>query len=81
MSKAFERVAEFNLTDNTHRVYDIDRFGREVQPPMAWKASTTKGDTGRSHSELWEDAVFLVGNYRADSRITLGNVIQVRRYL
>lgn len=78
---AFERVAEFNTADNTHRVYDIDRFGREVEPPMEWKASKTRGDTSASHLELWEDALLLVGNYRADSRVVVGSVVQFRRYL
>ena len=75
--KAYERVAEFNTADNTHRVYDIDRYGREVAPPMSWKVSTTQGN----HLEHWEDALLLVANYRADSRTVINGVVQFRRYL
>lgn len=79
--KAFERVAEFNTAENTQRVYDIDRFGREVEAPMQWRPCKTKGDTKATHAELWEDALMLVGNYRADSRTVVGGVVQFRRYL
>ncbi len=79
--QAYERVAEFNTLTNCQRVYDVDRFGREVAKPMEWKPCKTKGDTKAKHFELWEDALLLVSNYRLDSRFVSKGVIQFRRYL
>jgi len=81
MLQAYERVAEFNTLTNCQRVYDVDRFGREVAKPMEWKPCKTTGDTKAKHSELWEDALLLVSNYRLDSRFVSNGVIQFRRYL
>ena len=79
--KAYERVAEFDTKTNKHRVFDIDKFGREVSKPMDWKPTKTKGNTNLSHAELWEEGCMLVANYRPDSRTIHNGIIQLRRYL
>ena len=74
--KAFERVAEYNVLTKEHRIVDIDRFGRECESSK-WRPDTTATQT----VENWEDALFCVSNYRADSRIQVGDVLSFRRYL
>ena len=82
MSKAFERVAQFDTSTNMQRVFDVDRFGRGVAPPMAWRPCSTKGSTSVTHLELWENALLVVGDYRADSRVTIGgSIVEFRRYM
>mgnify|MGYP003621502778 CR=1 FL=1 len=74
--KAVERVAQYNTADKTHRVVDMDKFGREVG------ASVWRPDVTKTHDiENWMSALLTVGNYRLESKLVEGDIISFSRKL
>ena len=74
--KAVERVAQYNTADKTHRVVDIDRFGREVGASV-WRPDLSK----TQDIENWIGALIIVGNYKLESKRVEGDIISFSRKL
>ena len=74
--EAVERVAQYNTADKTHRVVDMDKFGREVGASV-WRPDVTK----TQDIENWISALLMVGNYRLESKLVEGDIISFSRKL
>ena len=74
--KAVERVAQYNTADKTHRVVDMDKFGREVGASV-WRPDVTK----TQDIENWIGALIMVGNYKLESKRVEGDIISFSRKL
>ena len=74
--KAVERVAQYNTADKTHRVVDMDRFGREVGASV-WRPDATK----TQDIENWIGALLMVSNYKLESKRVEGDIISFSRKL
>ena len=74
--KAVERVAQYNTADKTHRVVDIDKFGREVGSSV-WRPDVSE----TKDIENWIGALFMVENYKPESKQVEGDIISFSRKL
>lgn len=74
--KAVKRVAQYNTADKTHRVVDIDKFGREVGASV-WRPDVSK----TQDIENWIGALLLVRNYKLESKRVEGDIISFSRKL
>ena len=74
--KAVERVAQYNTADKTHRVVDMDKFGREVGGSV-WRPDVSE----TKDIENWIGALFMVANYKPESKRVEGDIISFSRKL
>ena len=74
--KAVERVAQYNTADKTHRVVDMDKFGREVGSSV-WRPDVSK----TKDIENWIGALVILGHYKLESKRVEGNIISFSRKL